>query len=1723
MSVEYKKILPGSSSFQLVRSNPKLTGNVKVTVDSDQNVWLNSIDANDELAKDMYKRVPVDVTKGHETNLFSFFNDGSTPPEIVYDLREKVNTNSTSLRFEDQYDFSNYFSGVKYLVDRRYDEKFSFFAPIYLKSDLPDVFVIFKIKGPMEGNVTQSKDSYPIDKNQYMTDLLKKAEIVKVFDLSGESKIGSYIRNIINNPLFPDNPLDINFERDRFSYYNGIAYKTGAFAAASENLYSFFQEGNPIRAFEEYITLGYQRNNIIFPNILNLEFLFNDETAEDYEFNRYFGFYCNLVELDSAIMDTETHYDLKLNNPKFRSRYQPDDSIKFIQTNPNGLEFYFKFVEKGITSISSAFSDDKNIFFSYVQGRDKNLHLIKPNNFEYIDQDSGKLTLTTTKTDIGSFFGPGEVFIEDSADLFIGKSQSFAEIEVLGNFRTGDSVKLYHPGGTKKSGLLRYDEFIAVEGYNDPDLDNPGDFYAYHSDSGTGDTFYFNCLGTTEQVASALLGCINSVKYKPFIGLGYKNRLWVKINSPGNHDLQFSFEYSSLVSNTWDVIKINGYESQTYLENHKFNFIGGDSYGYHLVVDSGHKNKIDSTITIIDGEPSYDLVVETDKNWVNVVKTAHAIEFITSDDLSDLKKAELAVANYDLKIGVFLEEKAQPKLVNTLAQFRRQFHFRIGVLSVLDLMDFDFDPYSSTYSRFQEMDLYKDFYVPEGVNGLDLTNFTYTIVGTGSISIDGTVYETGDLISGTGTKSFTVTSGDPIVIKNNVATNGDIRLDVPLWDENEELKRFNGFSTIHKQSAVSDNTSIEYQFRDKYVDSALSEYEILNEVNTKDFAIKSQIIPYICKWGYEKSLDIRDNPYRLNTEFVFGQDNFAPNQNEPTANPSRFTHEWFYIESAFDYLNDESLVKKNYFYFDQPLNLSNLLNDKDEFLNYFAYAPFFGQKEVARTQHRYTITDIEGSTGLYETLFKGFRISFKEIAQNLGQEIDGKPSYVRNSDRFKDYKFTSLLRVIPENMCSDSTQPIRFRFIEHKDYKFVLLLIDIVLSSNYGDTTIAPNFLSIEPMSPGATDDSKVTLDNFYDVNPYFNFLPFFHGIFGDYRVNVNSNGLSDLSYAFLYYAKNKKYNTLLDSFSNITLTRKIDFSTSGVYINNNRIFIKSIPNPNIPKWVSQLDDEIRSVDTNALLYMRGPQISTLSQSCFGSEYVLSARNGVFSFADSMLDSIVKNDIQITDRFYNAVSATNANSSLSNLAISEPSLPLSGPYYGVPLDLSYFVPAFNQALWKVYRFFQIMGGKDYYTQLFGKLSFSKFKEFVNNMSSVIEYETWQLDSNGNAVQSSDTEFYVEIEEPVELVKKSFPSSTPEYLQIIASKPKTTAAGNKLKKQSLELNPQLAGYQFVRNELKSNATIFRYNGGYEPIFKPLVAFKKEFEATFSGTPDPQIVSLANVRLNLNDPDIFDIKNFNHIKVADTRILLLEEDDRYLPQYPLIGEVPIGRDDMFLLQSNWDWGYHWKYSDRFFKNPVSGTLRIEEDQNFLAKVMNLPLNLEINIFNSQKVTQDIDSIDMTNLDLAWQETNTEVVGRINVQKILRDYLFNAGVQSSFTSTFVDSTNTILTVNNDFLGKLTLTDYINSYIVSNLIPLYDINSVEFYSKESKSVVSNTQSIGSIVNTVDFQFLSNDSSRFQQGFSLSRNLQINKSERLELKFRFSKRLGFSLIISPKLKIRLI
>ena len=106
-SIDYLKILEDESSFQLVRTNPKLTGNIKLTVNDEDKMWFNSINANEELSKDSYKRVAIDPNLSMAANMYRFFNGGTTASELVFSLKESFDSTKTSSDYKDQYDFSH--------------------------------------------------------------------------------------------------------------------------------------------------------------------------------------------------------------------------------------------------------------------------------------------------------------------------------------------------------------------------------------------------------------------------------------------------------------------------------------------------------------------------------------------------------------------------------------------------------------------------------------------------------------------------------------------------------------------------------------------------------------------------------------------------------------------------------------------------------------------------------------------------------------------------------------------------------------------------------------------------------------------------------------------------------------------------------------------------------------------------------------------------------------------------------------------------------------------------------------------------------------------------------------------------------------------------------------------------------------------------------------------------------------------------------------------------------------------------------------------------------------------------------------------------------------------------------------------------------------------------------------------------------------------------------
>jgi hypothetical protein len=145
-----RKIIKQNSSFGVLRANPRISGNVKITVDSKSDIWLNSIDSNDEMSNSSYKAFRISPDTSYDKDLYNFFDEGKTPPQFVFGLLGEGNPIQNQIKnLSDTYNFF-YSSGVSPLISDRYDEDFSYLAPIWLGEDIPDHFVIFKVNDPID-------------------------------------------------------------------------------------------------------------------------------------------------------------------------------------------------------------------------------------------------------------------------------------------------------------------------------------------------------------------------------------------------------------------------------------------------------------------------------------------------------------------------------------------------------------------------------------------------------------------------------------------------------------------------------------------------------------------------------------------------------------------------------------------------------------------------------------------------------------------------------------------------------------------------------------------------------------------------------------------------------------------------------------------------------------------------------------------------------------------------------------------------------------------------------------------------------------------------------------------------------------------------------------------------------------------------------------------------------------------------------------------------------------------------------------------------------------------------------------------------------------------------------------------------------------------------------------------------------------------------------------
>ena len=284
-----------NSSFLMMRTNPKLSGNIKLVVGKDQTLYLDTFKVSDNLNKYAYRRKSVSASSSYSTDVRNIFK--SLPSADLYKVPDAdLKAHDPYTSFDLQYD-TTYSYGAETNSDELYSENFKILAPLWINRVLPDFFVVFKADDRFN-----TSTYYNIQNdNEIFDQFLREAKIVKAFDMRSSSPVGKYLSNHYSKISdYPGSVLmqfkEQETQDDTISGINswiGVSVDTGLIVKMDEDSYFACQtiEKGSQEKLNQFVVGGFERNRLLCPNIINLEFMFDDEDSTAYKMSRYFGLY----------------------------------------------------------------------------------------------------------------------------------------------------------------------------------------------------------------------------------------------------------------------------------------------------------------------------------------------------------------------------------------------------------------------------------------------------------------------------------------------------------------------------------------------------------------------------------------------------------------------------------------------------------------------------------------------------------------------------------------------------------------------------------------------------------------------------------------------------------------------------------------------------------------------------------------------------------------------------------------------------------------------------------------------------------------------------------------------------------------------------------------------------------------------------------------------------------------------------------------------------------------------------------------------------------------------------------------------------------------------------------------------------------------------------------------------------------------------------------------
>lgn len=642
--------LDDDTSFQLVRTNPILTTNTKLMYDGN-NLYLESYDANPLLNTQRYKNFRVKRTSPFNMDIRNFLADTG---DSAYDVFQKESDLSICDSYDKQFE-TMYWCGAESINSKQYPQELGFIAPLHIRKKLPNYFVIFKVDGPSNHNLTlNDKNDFKDTEFNLWKDIFEKAKIIKSFDLREGTPIGNYIKKYVEQSSFEyDRSIYVNFSTNEIVYY-GIDKIYGVLTSKKENFKKeLLENDNTIMHSDDWITSGYKRNGLIYPYIFNMEFLFDDDDTENYEFSRYFGMYCNDIDL----YEFEARYE-----GETMTIEKPEEIVSsLIIKEP--VEFVVDYDEELYGQ--DVIGNDKGKQFYYIKDKNNDLHQVSYIDTYGGDSDSDSenkdaiiIGVTDKVFDLSTVCGFEKTGVSTYCERVDTsyKSGKFS-FGVNKNFKQGEQIRLWFGD--------MYKEFTAV---TDED-ENP-------IPAGQFEGTKFSAEGSVKDMVAALCGCINA-SYEDGLGLYQavydENMVVIKcISYIGyNHtDIRVEVDESLIINGRITVYD----ESQNVDEDFQKN-------------GCVFKIKKDDMEMFLD-----DRYLKTiGENKLNS-RILSCVPYVNENDEVESDYFELTTDERGINVNV-----SNTNMVEIIDRFYPKF----GILSFFPVMDFDFDTVFSSYGIYQ--------------------------------------------------------------------------------------------------------------------------------------------------------------------------------------------------------------------------------------------------------------------------------------------------------------------------------------------------------------------------------------------------------------------------------------------------------------------------------------------------------------------------------------------------------------------------------------------------------------------------------------------------------------------------------------------------------------------------------------------------------------------------------------------------------------------------------------------------------------------------------------------------------------------------------------------------------------------------------------------------------------------------------------------------------------